>query len=67
MDKYKEALDKCSERIEQNSRASEEAYYNKLFGICKMKENENKWLSKVYELALLGYSIRTVLEGKGAK
>ena len=67
MDKFKEAMDKCSDRLEQNSRIADEAYYNNRLGLCKIKENENEWLSKVYELALLGYSIRQSLEGNGAK
>ena len=62
MDKFKEALDKCRDRLEQNSRVADEAYYNNHLGLCKMKENENEWLSKVYELALRGYAFREGLE-----
>lgn len=53
-----EALRKCRERLDQNSKIEDEAYYNKNYGLCKIKNNENEWLLKVYLLACEAYGLK---------
>lgn len=49
--KDKEALEICYARMRQNDYIADQAYCNGNKGLCKIKENENNWLSRLYILA----------------
>ncbi len=47
----KEALQACYNRMRQNNYIADQAYHNGNKGLCKIKENENLWLHRIYMLA----------------